>query len=103
MKKQKHTPGPWHSHKSSTGDGLIYDRSPYDGGRVVGQASMANAARIVACVNACEGLEPSAVRELIEAASDCLADLDHYAATHGPGPDRRRDSLRSALAKIKGE
>ena len=31
------------------------------------------------------------------AARACLVDLDHYASTHGPGPDRRLDELRAAL------
>lgn len=38
--------------------------------------------------------EPAAVIALRE----CLPDLEHYAATHGPGPDRRLENARAALA-----
>ena len=38
---------------------------------------------------------------LAEAISQCLPDLDHYVATHGPGPDVRLANLRKALALLK--
>lgn len=34
---------------------------------------------------------------LKEAVGDCLPDLEHYASTHGPGPDLRLDSLKNAM------
>jgi len=36
-----------------------------------------DATRIVACVNACAGLNPSAYREVVEALKDAQAALDH--------------------------
>jgi len=41
----------------------------------------------------------AAAPELAEALAACLPDLKHYAATHGPGPDRRLEAALSALAK----
>lgn len=39
--------------------------------------------------------------QLLEAASAVMLDLDHYASTHGPGPDRRRDALWAAIDAAK--
>ena len=41
----------------------------------------------------------AAAPDLVAALADCLPDLEHYAATHGPGPDRRLHAARAALAK----
>lgn len=38
---------------------------------------------------------------LIEAIEACIPDLEHYVATHGPGPDLRLEQLQQALANIK--
>lgn len=40
--------------------------------------------------------------DLLEALRECLPDLEHYVSTHGPGPDRRLDRLRGALAAFEG-
>lgn len=45
----------------------------------------------------------AAAPELLAAMRDCLADLEHYAATHGPGPDRRLIAYRAAIAKAEGK
>jgi len=50
--------------------------------------------RGMACVNALAGLDPAAVREVVEAAEQLLG------ATL---TERPRDRLRSALRKLKGE
>lgn len=42
--------------------------------------------------------ELETAREVVRAAGVTMPDLDHYVSTHGPGPDRRRDALRAALA-----
>lgn len=86
--------------------------------------------RIVACVNACEGIRTDQLErfpldsfkecaqagiaatvrelemekqrdELLAAAVACIADLEHYVRTHGPGPDTRLNTLRAAIAKCK--
>lgn len=36
--------------------------------------------------------------ELKAAVRECLPDLEHYARTHGPGPDRRLEALKKKLA-----
>ena len=40
--------------------------------------------------------------ELLEALEAVLPDLEHYVATHGPGPDKRLAIARAAIAKAKG-
>lgn len=73
----KHTPGPWKTYISerdvnapliwSEHDGKINSVASTDGGKEEMQVKRANAARIVACVNACEGIEsPEAIRDLIQ-------------------------------------
>lgn len=37
--------------------------------------------------------------ELLEALDACLPDLEHYVATHGPGPEKRLALARAAIAK----
>ena len=44
------------------------------------------------------GLERSNA-DLLAALQACLPDLEHYVATHGPGPDRRLEQDRAAIAK----
>jgi hypothetical protein len=73
----KHTPGPWVAHVSKADEFtsndvmLIRSQEPLYG--VAGieierDVDEANAARIVACVNACEGIEdPSVVPEMLAA------------------------------------
>ena len=83
----KHTPGPWNLHKVE-----------------------ANARRIVACVNACEGINPEAVPELRDICESILAkvaaamparhdDLTAVSVTF-TGADLAR--LRAAIAKATG-
>jgi len=38
--------------------------------------------------------------KLVAAVQSCLPDLEHYAATHGPGPDKRLDALKLALDQV---
>ena len=38
------------------------------------------------------------LQQLTDAIEPCLSDLQHYADTHGPGPDRRLAQLRAVLA-----
>lgn len=41
------------------------------------------------------------LQELIDATKECLADLKHYVATHGPGPDRRLANLQSKIQEVE--
>ena len=40
--------------------------------------------------------------ELLEALEAVLPDLEHYVATHGPGPDKRLAIALAAIAKARG-
>jgi len=44
----------------------------------------------------------AAAPELLEALEAVIPDLEHYVATHGPGPDKRLAIARAAIAKAKG-
>lgn len=70
----KHTPTPWKRGTSKYGSPFLIGRE--DTGFVVAECrnqhhseeAEANAARIVACVNGCEGIaDPSAVKDMMEA------------------------------------
>ncbi len=68
--------------------------------------ALANAERIVACVNGCEGINPEAVKDLLEACQfidGMLSEEDIYshALINKPGqPDRTPlDVVRAAIAK----
>lgn len=41
----------------------------------------------------------AAAPDLLEACKAVLPDLERYVSTHGPGPDRRLDMIRTAIAK----
>lgn len=95
----KHTPTPWHSH-----DGMVYDlRSGDTIATMNGGADgspCANATRIAAAVNACEGiptvaLEQGVVKDMQDALEMILAaDGDLYAIDF--------NQIRDALNKSRG-
>jgi hypothetical protein len=70
--KPKHTPEPW-SYDESQEDYVLYSDSAWIGKTSLGYGvtpegeTEANAARIVACVNACEGINPEAIPLMLEA------------------------------------
>ena len=43
----------------------------------------------------------AAAPDLIDALEAVLPDLEHYVATHGPGPDKRLAIARAAIAKAR--
>lgn len=78
-KKAQHTPEPWNASGTIVRSGIISGEGViiHQGGRVTDRA-LANARRIVAAVNACEGisteaLEQSVVKALVEALEKHLA------------------------------
>jgi len=86
----EHTPEPW---TNSRGLAKAYGE--------------ANAARIVACVNACEGLaDPSVVPELLRLLTVALARVNIAADEAKPGEayflGSYHDEIRAALRKAKG-
>ena len=93
--RPSHTPGPWDvepkgsRHFVDGADGLTVAYLDRAGVRE----------RIEIEANA---LLIAAAPELIEALEAVLPDLEHYVATHGPGPDKRLAIARAAIAKAKG-
>lgn len=59
----------------------------------------ADAARIISCVNACQGLNPEAVPELLEACKLALARESAQEAVAGDGDKGLISMLRKAIAK----
>jgi len=41
------------------------------------------------------------LRKLRTAIKPCIADLEHYVSTHGPGPDKRLDYLSNAMEGLE--
>ncbi len=98
-KTQKHTPGPWRSGPDpetvwANDAELIARTAPGEGHA----RAHANAARIVACVNACEGINPEAVPDLVRALEGLLA--DKY-LSDPINADRMAPAI-NAIAKAKG-
>lgn len=108
----KHHPEPWISE-----GGLIHDASGKcfadiaDRDGFMDEQQLATEARIVACVNACAGINPEAVPDLL-AALEPFADLLEYpeeATANEDGVIQLWVSLgdiksaRAAIAKAKGE
>jgi len=110
MKESKHTMGPWRvgtgtvtrmdcETKTVCGQGIVIAEAPayIQEERPVRDA---NAARIVACVNACEGLNPAAIPDLLAAAEEALAlHGDSYTPDDWNSAGR---ALRTAIRAAKG-
>lgn len=62
--------------------------------------SVADAARIVACVNALAGLKPEEIPELVEAVEQALRSISLWKSTDKVGQEVARH-LRAVLAKAK--
>lgn len=106
-----HTPAPWKVRANPNGtlsidarepDGTACSPASVNGDATdveCGPVTWANARRIVACVNACEGMNPEAVPALLEAcrkASALLASLDEdYAEVES--------DLYDAIRKAEGK
>jgi hypothetical protein len=110
MTAPEHTPEPWFVQPSDNPGGLLIKPIP---GQVVAQcdqvpAMEANARRICAAVNSCEGistesLEQSVVRELLEALeAQEMAEWDPEASRRKGYFDRARELRRAALAATRG-
>jgi hypothetical protein len=117
MTDAKHTAGPWVAEKLDE-DSASNER-PWihgaNGGAVVAlscgykqEEALVNAARIVACVNACEGIaDPSVVPELVAALREVNAELSEYASItiNGDADTRLKGIVERAeaiLAKATG-
>lgn len=74
-------------------------------GRCGSEEAEDNAARIVACVNGCEGINPEAVKDLLAACETLFAadHHDHFAARMSDSEMKAIDAMKAAIAKAKGE
>ena len=89
-----HTPGPWTILPNTPH--FVRAMHPAEGMQPVATVyhfggELAANARLIA-----------AAPELLEALEAVLPDLEHYVATHGPGPDKRLAIARAAIAKARG-
>ena len=89
-----HTPGPWTILPNTPH--FVRAMHPAEGMQPVAtvyhfDGELAANARLIA-----------AAPELLEALEAVLPDLEHYVATHGPGPDKRLAAARAAIAKARG-
>ena len=101
----KHTPSPW------SVVGIIWneDRSAPSGRKGIIVSSGATEYQVSSAHNTiAQRIQKGPDAALIAAAPDlyaamraCLADLEHYASTHGPGPDLRLAEARAALARAE--
>ena len=89
-----HTPGPWTILPNTPH--FVRAMHPAEGMQPVAtvyhfDGELAANARLIA-----------AAPTLLEALEAVLPDLEHYVATHGPGPDKRLAIARAAIAKARG-
>lgn len=75
-----HTPEPWSTNgriiESEDGEPIVKLLRPV--GIIHIPEAEANARRIVSCVNACKGINPEAVPQLVEALSEILSEAEKY-------------------------
>jgi len=113
-----HTKEPWSIRRNnvidSKGDSLLVNGVSLPCGiHPKNDEALANAARIVACVNACAGInDPAAICELIEVAQDSLSFVKGYenrlsrtASDYRDADEAKlaakcHDSLAAAIAKV---
>lgn len=111
----KHTPGPWVVHIDKSRGNWVYNirtekpHNPSGGlGKHIAECNGLmeargenNAEHIVACVNACAGINPEAVPELVKACEAIMPHLNSDLDAHEPWV-KEIDALAAALAKAKG-
>lgn len=108
--EMQHNPEPWNDAclgevRDEFGRIIAVTRSQ----KPILHADKTNAARIVACVNGCEGIaDPSAVKYILAAAADLLGYADGWAEQDAETPEEKQEQadlartiadLRAALAK----
>lgn len=98
----KHTPEPW----------VLYGRFIYEDTLLMGRATVAetfgdgisapaNAARIVACVNGCKGINPEAVQDLLAALKAMEEWAQQIEDEDSRVPVHYRLAARAAIAKAE--
>ena len=104
----KHTPGPW----KYDGQEAVYPSAPIEAPTCLpichvsyeqSERSPANLRRIVACVNACEGIvDPSAVPEMLDELKNCHRFFTMPAYGEGHLYKGWRTRLEAVIAKAEG-
>lgn len=92
----KHTPGPWSMREDKLGNGFIYSE-----GKTLSLCavpSIANAARIVECVNACE--PGGVIEQALSEAAEWLADEITPSGDIPEGLPQIQRKIREALAAL---
>ena len=84
----KHTPIPWVIEKCPCGESVCHTYGTSNGRFYQGCGYDLPDAKLIV-----------AAPELLDALLECLPDLEHYAATHGAGPDARLATAKAAIAK----
>lgn len=109
--KSTHTPGPWYAWPDGKGVSvgvnqsardicrLTYSGRPFDPPE---EQRVPNAERIVACVNACAGINPEAVPELLAALEGLLEEVDAHLDYHDDEMQEAAETARAAIAKATG-
>lgn len=111
MSDSKHTSEPWELHPdypnqvrrppSNDAYGLSASIADCSSGIWPDSKTVANAARIVACVNACKGINPEAVPDLL-AALQAVLDVPEARKALEQWGDRELIAARAAIAKAEG-
>lgn len=111
----KHTPGPWEAieHDDPQWKICAADSEFHIVAVTVQRNDKANAGHIAACVNACEGISPEAVPDLLVALEDLRAQANRMNNAQHAGIQLSSDSwadlfrfcnlASAALAKARGE
>jgi len=115
----KHTPEPWRVHNVKPEPGTVQVWTDESHGSMMiatfaGMGKENNARHTVACVNACEGINPPAVPEIVAALQNLLDIVDWLQKSgnmkspvtphpFGLGVIGAKQAARTALARAKGE
>ena len=106
----KHTPGPWIASRTNAGAIPSHFQPPEVLGRNGaccvasqlgnGPEAEANTDRIAACVNACKGINPEAVPELLKALREYV---ERHEAACNPAGLPEYEQARAAINKAEGK
>lgn len=102
MSEQKHTPGPWYPDANGTVRARpVVPRPGVEDERVASRLTDADARRIAACVNACEGLTTEQLERFpLDSFKEC-AQAGGASTLHELEIERQRDDLLAALVYVE--
>jgi len=97
----EHTPEPWHYGYTPHACNGLPHKVFVDGEEVASCGKESNARRIVAAVNACEGIDQRVIGQLRAALQGCLFALDDTMDGSGPSKRQAIAQARAVLAKTR--